>query len=87
VTGVKPAADGWLQVEGSVTIRDLNRAMNWDLPDEEAVTLAGLLIHEARRIPDAGQTFAFHRHQFRVLERRGNQITRLLISPVIPSED
>jgi Mg2+/Co2+ transporter CorB len=86
VTGVKPAADGWLEVEGSVTIRDLNRAMNWDLPDEEAVTVAGLLIHEARRIPDAGQTFAFHRHQFRVLERKGNQITRLLISPAAPAE-
>jgi Mg2+/Co2+ transporter CorB len=87
VTGVKPAADGWVEVEGSVTIRDLNRAMNWDLPDEEAVTIAGLLIHEARRIPDAGQTFAFHRHQFRVLERKGNQITRLLISPAAPMED
>jgi Mg2+/Co2+ transporter CorB len=86
VTGVKPAADGWLEVEGSVTIRDLNRAMNWDLPDEEAVTLAGLLIHEARRIPEAGQTFAFHKHQFRVLERKGNQITRLMISPAAPVE-
>ena len=86
VTGVKPAADGWLEVEGSVTIRDLNRALNWDLPDDEAVTVAGLLIHEARRIPEAGQTFAFHRHQFRVLERKGNQITRLTISPAGPAE-
>ncbi len=87
VTGVKPAADGWVEVEGSVTIRDLNRAMNWDLPDEEAVTIAGLLIHEARRIPEVAQTFAFHRHQFRVLERKGNQITRLLISPAAPIAD
>lgn len=87
VTGLKPAADGWVEVEGFVTIRDLNRAMNWDLPDDEAVTIAGLLIHEARRIPDGGQTFAFHRHQFRVLERKGNQITRLLISPAAPKED
>ena len=87
VSGVKPAADGWVEVEGSVTIRDLNRAMNWDLPDEEAVTIAGLLIHEARRIPDKGQAFAFHRHQFRVLERRGNQITRLQISPAAPMQD
>jgi Mg2+/Co2+ transporter CorB len=86
VTGVKPAADGWLEVEGSVTIRDLNRALNWDLPDDEAVTVAGLLIHEARRIPETGQTFAFHRHQFRVLERKGNQITRLMISPATPVE-
>jgi len=86
VTGVKPGVDGWLEVEGAVTIRDLNRAMNWDLPDDEAVTVAGLLIHEARRIPEAGQTFAFHRHQFRVLERKGNQITRLMISSATPAE-
>jgi len=87
VEGVKPGPDGWVTVEGSVTIRDLNRAMNWDLPDEEAVTIAGLLIHEARRIPEVGQTFAFHRHQFRVLERKGNQVTRLQISPAAPIED
>ena len=87
VTGVKPGPDGWVTVEGSVTIRDLNRAMNWDLPDEEAVTIAGLLIHEARRIPEVGQTFAFYRHQFRVLERKGNQITRLQMSPAAPVED
>lgn len=87
VAGVKPGIDGWVTVDGSVTIRDLNRAMNWDLPDEEAVTIAGLLIHEARRIPERGQTFAFHRHQFRVLERKGNQITRLQISPAAPQDD
>ena len=79
--GVKPAADGSVTVEGSVTIRDLNRALNWDLPDEEAVTVAGLLIHESRRIPDAGQTFTVHRQRFAVLERKGNQITRLRIWP------
>ncbi|HEX2800755.1 MAG TPA: transporter associated domain-containing protein, partial [Phenylobacterium sp.] len=79
--GVKPAADGSVTVEGSVTIRDLNRAMNWDLADEEAVTVAGLLIHEARRIPEAGQTFTVQRQRFAVLERKGNQITRLRIWP------
>jgi Mg2+/Co2+ transporter CorB len=79
--GVTAAQDGSVSVDGSVTIRDLNRAMNWDLPDEEAVTVAGLLIHEARRIPDAGQTFSFHRHRFSVLERKANRITRLQIWP------
>ncbi len=78
--GVAPAPDGSVVVDGSVTIRDLNRAMNWDLPDDEAVTVAGLLIHEAQKIPDVGQVFSFHRHQFRVNERKGNQITVLRIS-------
>lgn len=85
--GVKAAADGSVSVDGSVSIRDLNRAMNWDLPDDEAVTVAGLLIHEARSIPDAGQTFVFHRHRFAVLERKVNRITRLQIWPATARED
>ena len=78
--GVKPQPDGSVSVEGSVTIRELNRAMNWTLPDDEAVTVAGLLIHECQRIPEVGETFFFHRHRFRVAERRGNQITLLSVS-------
>lgn len=84
--GVTAAQDGSVSVDGSVTIRDLNRAMNWDLPDDEAVTVAGLLIHEARRIPEAGQTFSFHRHRFTVLERKANRITRLQIWPPLDGE-
>jgi Mg2+/Co2+ transporter CorB len=84
--GVKPAGDGSVLVEGSVTIRDLNRAMNWDLPDEEAVTVAGLLIHEAQAIPEVGQSFTFHRHHFRVEARKGARLTLLRIEPP-PDED
>ncbi len=87
VSGVRPAGDGSVLVEGSVTIRDLNRAMNWDLPDDEAVTVAGLLIHEARRIPEPGQAFSFHRHRFTVLERKGNRITKLQIWPAAERDD
>jgi Mg2+/Co2+ transporter CorB len=86
-TGVHPAEDGSVSVDGAVTIRDLNRALNWDLPDDEAVTVAGLLIHEARRIPEAGQTFSFHDHRFTVLERKVNRITKLRIWPAEPRED
>jgi Mg2+/Co2+ transporter CorB len=80
VAGVRPGPDGSVIVDGSVTIRDLNRAMNWNLPDDEAVTVAGLLIHEARTIPDVGQDFRFHGHAFRVVERKGNQVTQLQVS-------
>jgi Mg2+/Co2+ transporter CorB len=85
--GVAAAADGSVSVDGSVTIRDLNRAMNWDLPDDEAVTVAGLLIHEARQIPMAGQTFVFHNHRFGVLERKANRITKLQIWPAAEREE
>lgn len=85
--GVKPAADGAVVVEGSVTIRDLNRAMNWDLPDNEAVTVAGLLIHEAQAIPEVGQTFTFHHHRFHVEARKGARLTSLRIEPLPPVDE
>ena len=81
MAGVVAAGDGSVTVDGSVTIRDLNRAMNWDLPDDEAVTVAGLLIHEVRRIPEKDQSFTFHRQRFTVLERKVNRITKLQIWP------
>src|SRR3984893_12822971 len=71
-----------LVVDESVPIRDLNRAMDWHLPDEEATTVAGLVIHEARSIPDRGQSFTFHGFRFRVLRRERNRITALRIVPV-----
>ncbi len=66
-------------VDGAMTIRDLNRAMDWSLPDDEAVTVAGLVIHEAQTIPTRGQVFSFHNRRFEVLERKANRITRLKI--------
>lgn len=86
-SGVKPVEDGSVVVEGSVTVRDLNRAMDWDLPDDEAVTIAGLLIHEAEAIPEVGQTFTFHRHRFHVVARKGARITSLRIEPLPPQPD
>jgi len=67
-----------------VPIRDLNRAMDWHLPDEEATTVAGLVIHEARSIPERGQSFTFHGFRFRVLRRERNRITALRIGPLPP---
>ena len=81
---LRPGPDGAVTVEGSMTIRELNRALNWDLPDDEAVTVAGLLIHEAQSIPDEGQSFQVHGHLIRVVKRKGNQITKLQISPGTP---
>ena len=80
--GVRPQPDGSVNVDGAVPIRDLNRVMDWNLPDEEATTIAGLVIHEARSIPDAGQSFTFHGFRFRVLRRARNRITALRIQPL-----
>jgi CBS domain containing-hemolysin-like protein len=80
--GVRPQPDGSVNVDGSVAIRDINRAMSWDLPDEEATTVAGLVIHEARIIPEAGQAFTFHGFRFQVLRKNRNRITALRITPL-----
>jgi len=77
--GIRQQPDGAVNVDGTVPIRDLNRVMNWDLPDEEAVTVAGLVIHEAQAIPEPGQRFAFHGYRFQVLRRQRNQITALRV--------
>jgi Mg2+/Co2+ transporter CorB len=83
--GVWPQPDGSVHVEGSVPIRDLNRAMEWNLPDEQATTIAGLVIHEARSIPDVGQTFTFYGFRFGVLLKDRNRITSLRITPLTKS--
>ncbi|HUI19423.1 MAG TPA: HlyC/CorC family transporter [Methylocella sp.] len=81
VQGVRMLADGSAIVDGSVPIRDLNRAMGWDLPDEEATTIAGLVINEARAIPESGQVFTFHNFRFEVLRKTRNRITSLKVMP------
>jgi len=80
--GVRKQPDGSVNVDGAVSIRDLNRVMDWNLPDEEATTIAGLVIHEARSIPEVGQSFTFHGFRFRVLRRARNRITALRIQPL-----
>ena len=82
----KPQADGSVIVDGVLPIRDVNRLMDWDLPDEEATTIAGLVIHEAQTIPNPGQAFTFHDYRFEVLSRRRNRITSLRVTPLQAKE-
>ena len=79
--GVRPQPDGTVIVDGGVPIRDLNRLLDWQLPDDEVTTVAGLVIHEARTIPEAGQAFTFHGMAFRVLRRERNRVSALRITP------
>jgi Mg2+/Co2+ transporter CorB len=85
-SGIRRQRDGTVQVDGSVPVRDLNRVMDWSLPDEEATTVAGLVIHEARAIPEPGQVFSFHGFRFEVARKQRNRITSLRISAIQPRE-
>jgi len=79
---IKPIDGGDYVVDGAMTIRDLNRATDWNLPDDEANTVAGLVIHEAQMIPAEGQVFSFHGFRFEVIARKENRIARLKIRPL-----
>jgi Mg2+/Co2+ transporter CorB len=89
VSGARRQPDGSYIISGSVTLRDLNREFEWALPDEYASTLAGLILHEARRIPEPGQVFTFYGFRFEILRRQRNQITSIRVRPPEPvdSED
>ena len=81
-SGPKMSENGDFLIDGSMTIRDLNRAMDWNLPDTEANTLAGLVIHEAQTIPNEGQVFQFHGFRFEVIARQENRLTKLKLRPI-----
>lgn len=87
IEGVKAEPDGSFVIDGRVTLRDLNRQFDWKLPDDEASTIAGLVLYEARAIPDVGQIFAFHGFRFEILGRQRHQITKVKVTPLaeVPS--
>jgi Mg2+/Co2+ transporter CorB len=76
---IRRQPDGAINVDGGVAIRDINREMDWALPDTEAVTIAGLVIHEAQTIPEPGQTFTFYGYRFEILRRSKNRITAIRV--------
>lgn len=78
-SNIRLQADGTVNVDGTVTVRDLNRHLDWSLPDEEATTVAGLVIHEAQTIPEPGQVFTFYGYRFEILRKSRNKITALRV--------
>lgn len=82
IAGLTKQADGSYIVDGALPIRDINRTLDWNLPDEEATTIAGLVIHEAKLIPEPGQQFTFHNLRIKVLRKTHNRITQLRITPI-----
>ena len=86
VTGVRPQPDGSYIIDGKVTIRDLNRELDWGLPDEEYSTIAGLILFESQRIPNVGQTYTFFDFRFEILKKQKNQISLVRVIP-LPKDD
>jgi len=81
---IRPQSDGSVLVEGALPIRDLNRATGWTLPDEAATTIAGLIMHEAQTIPEAGQVFTFYGFRFEIVRKTRNKVTAVRVRPAVP---
>ncbi len=81
-SGIAPQEDGSFIIEGTTPIRDINRQNDWDLPDDEATTIAGLVIHEARMIPDIGQAFTFYGFRIEILGKQRHQLTSLRVTRI-----
>ena len=79
--GVRILNNRQFLVDGTVTIRDLNREYDWGLPDEEYSTIAGLILYESQTIPEVGQSFMFHDFRFDIVRRQRHQITKIRITP------
>lgn len=79
--GIRPQPGGSYNIDGWTPIREINRELDWNLPDDDATTIAGLVINEAQMIPDLGQKFSFHGFQFQVLRKKRNQITTVRVAP------
>ncbi len=86
VSGVRRQPNGSYVIPGTATLRDLNRELEWNLPDDNAVTLAGLILNEARRIPEPGQVFTFYGFRFEIMRRQRNQISSVRVNPPQPEE-
>jgi Mg2+/Co2+ transporter CorB len=88
VAGVRKIPGGGFLVDGTVTIRDLNREFDWELPDEDYSTVAGLILFKSQRIPESGQSFNYYGFRFDIVRRQRNQITLLRITPpyLMPAE-
>ncbi|MCB2081183.1 MAG: HlyC/CorC family transporter, partial [Rickettsiales bacterium] len=85
---LKKQKDGSYVVDGTMTVRDLNRALDWNLPDDLATTVAGLVIHEAQRIPEEGQVFRFHGVRFTIMQRQRHQLVKLKLQrEAVPNEE
>jgi Mg2+/Co2+ transporter CorB len=82
ITGINKLKEGGAILRGNLTVRDVNRAMGWGLPDEEAVTIAGLVIYESQTIPEVNQTFSYHGYRFEVIKKQRNQIISLKVNKI-----
>lgn len=78
---VVPQNDGSVLIEGSANIRELNKAFNWTLPEEEARTVNGMILEVLQDIPLANATVQIGRYAVDILDVQDNMIKQVRITP------
>ncbi|AMO68127.1 hypothetical protein DOK_03930 [gamma proteobacterium BDW918] len=78
-------ADGSYLVDGTTTVRDINKIMKWELPTDGPKTLNGLLLEKLESFPEASVGVSIGRYRFEIIEMKGNliQSVRAYIKPKI----
>lgn len=82
--GVRLDHHGNYVIYGSVTLRDLHRQYDWVFGEENSggpSTLAGLILHETRSIPEVGTTLSIKGFEMKILRRHHHQITMVRVTP------
>ena len=75
--------DGKVLVDGNMTVRDINRLMDWKIPDDEASTLSGLVIEIAQKLPKEREIIKIKDYKFKVVNRKKTTISKLLVEKII----
>jgi len=86
-TEIRPQGDGSFIVEGTTQVRNLGKALNWNLPSEGPKTLNGIVLEHFENFPPAGATFSFNGHPMTVLAIEGNRVQQVRIEPAVIEDD
>jgi Mg2+/Co2+ transporter CorB len=83
IKDVHPQPDGTYLVDGSATIRDLNRVMRWELPTEGPKTLSGLITEYLEAIPEPGTSLKLAGYPIEIVQTKDNMVKTALIKPTL----
>lgn len=78
---IHPQEDGSLLVDASITIRELNRVMQWHLPTEGPKTLNGLILEYLETIPEAGISLRLEGYPIEIIQATNNAVKTVRIYP------
>jgi len=77
--GIRRVNENQYRIRGDVNIRDINRELDLNLPENNASTLAGYIIFKTEALPEVGQTFKFNNIIYEILNKNKNQITQIKV--------